>query len=82
MRRPVVALDNGGTSEVVEHGKSGLLSKPNDIAGLADNIINLLQHAERRAQMGDYGRQRVLTQFSAQRMAADVANAYDWILGS
>ena len=30
------ALNNGGTPEVVEHGKAGLLSDPGDIAALAE----------------------------------------------
>lgn len=82
MRKPVAALNNGGTPEVVEHGKSGLLSSPEDIRGLADNILTLLRSPELRARMGDYGRQRVLEYFNAQRMAADTANAYERILAS
>jgi glycosyltransferase involved in cell wall biosynthesis len=37
MKRPVVALNNGGTAEVVEHGTCGLLSAPGDIDALAAN---------------------------------------------
>ena len=37
MKRPVVALTGGGTPEVVEHGKCGLLSNPGDINALAEN---------------------------------------------
>jgi glycosyltransferase involved in cell wall biosynthesis len=82
MRRPVVALNNGGTPEVVEHGKSGLLSAPYDIAAYAANILTLLRDPALRARMGEYGRQRVLEYFNAQRMAADAAAAYEKILSS
>src|SRR5450432_434011 len=44
MKRPVVALTTGGTPEVVEHGKSGLLSSPGDIDGLAANLLQLLEN--------------------------------------
>ncbi|MEI9941351.1 MAG: glycosyltransferase family 4 protein [Pseudomonadota bacterium] len=82
MKRPVVALDNGGTPEVVEHGRSGLLSPPQDIAGLAANILILLKDPKMREKMGEYGRAQVLSRFSARRMAADAERAYERILAS
>lgn len=80
MKKPVVALDNGGTPEVVEHGRSGLLSAPQDISALATNIVTLLRDAPLRARMGEYGRSQVLERFSAARMAADAAAAYERLL--
>jgi glycosyltransferase involved in cell wall biosynthesis len=76
MKRPVVAVNNGGTPEVVEHGRSGLLSPPWDVPALAANIVTLLQDRELRLRMGEYGRAQVLERFSAQRMARDAAAAY------
>lgn len=76
MKRPVVALDNGGTPEVVEHGKSGLLSPPDDIDALANNLIRLLDNPALRAEMGEQGRLRVEQRFTPQRMAADFAALY------
>jgi glycosyltransferase involved in cell wall biosynthesis len=77
MERPVVSLNNGGTPEVVEHGRSGLLSAPHDIHALADNIVTLLGNADLRARFGAYGRSRVLEAFTAQRMARDAGHAYE-----
>jgi glycosyltransferase involved in cell wall biosynthesis len=80
MRRPVVAIANGGTPEVVEHEKSGLLSPPWNVQALADNIVNLLQNPGRRREMGAHGRARVLEYFNAARMARDAGDAYRAIL--
>jgi glycosyltransferase involved in cell wall biosynthesis len=80
MKRPVVALNNGGTPEVVEHGRSGLLSEPGDLSTLASNIVSLLEDPALRARMGEYGRTRVLEYFNARRMADDAADAYAAIL--
>jgi glycosyltransferase involved in cell wall biosynthesis len=80
MKKPVVALDNGGTPEVVEHGRSGLLSAPQDIQGLAANIVTLLRDQELRLRMGEFGRSQVSERFSARRMAADAATAYERLL--
>jgi glycosyltransferase involved in cell wall biosynthesis len=81
MQRPVVSVDNGGTPEVVEHGRSGLLSRYQDVEGLAANIVTLLGDRELRSRMGKYGRARVLDYFNAQRMAKDAGAAYEAVLG-
>jgi len=80
MKKPVVALDNGGTPEVVEHGRSGLLCAPQDIDALAANIVTLLRDSPLRARMGEHGRAQVMQHFSARRMAADAALAYERLL--
>jgi glycosyltransferase involved in cell wall biosynthesis len=76
MKRPVVALTNGGTPEVVEHGKCGLLSTPGDIDGLAASLLRLLDDPALRTHFGEYGRARVEQQFTPQRMASDFAALY------
>ena len=76
MKRPVVALSNGGTQEVVEHGKCGLLSSPGDIDTLAANLLRLLDDPALRTQFGEQGRSRVEQHFTPQRMASDFAALY------
>lgn len=76
MGKPVVALANGGTPEVIEHGHTGLLSAYQDIPAFAANVLTLLRDPELRADMGENGRRRVLARFSAERMAADAGAAY------
>jgi glycosyltransferase involved in cell wall biosynthesis len=80
MKRPVVALTNGGTPEVVEHGKCGLLSPPGDIDALAANLLRLLGDPALRTQFGEYGRSRVEKHFTPQRMASDFATLYERML--
>jgi glycosyltransferase involved in cell wall biosynthesis len=81
MQRPVVAVDNGGTPEVVEHGRAGLLSRYQDVEAFAANVVTLLGDRELRARMGAYGRARVLDYFNAKRMASDAGAAYEAVLG-
>ena len=82
MRRPVVAYDDGGTPEVVDHGKSGLLSPRNDDSALAQNIATLLRNPELRREMGDYGRMQAETRFHPARLARDVARVYAQVLSN
>jgi glycosyltransferase involved in cell wall biosynthesis len=76
MKRPVIALANGGTPEVVEHGRDGLLSGPNDLEELIANIRTLLREPALRTRMGEHGRQRVEARFTAQRMALETGRVY------
>jgi glycosyltransferase involved in cell wall biosynthesis len=76
MERPVVALADGGTPEVVEHGRTGLLSPRGDLDSLTANLATLLADPSAGAAMGAAGRSDVLSRFTTARMAADVASVY------
>jgi len=76
MQLPVVALDSGGTSEVVQDGVTGLLSAPGDTQQLMENLLALLRDPARRQRMGAAGRQRMQALFTSHRMAADTAMVY------
>ncbi len=80
MKRPVIALNNGGAPEVVDHEQSGLLSTYEDEAGLVANIRRLAQDRELRTRMGEYGRQQVEARFVPERLANDVARIYSGLL--
>lgn len=55
---PVISTLQGATSEVVEHGETGLLVPPGDVRAMGDAIMTLLGDEEMRKQMGVRGRQR------------------------
>jgi glycosyltransferase involved in cell wall biosynthesis len=76
MKLPVLGLDDGGTPEVVEHGRSGLLSDHGDVETLAANLDELLGNPSLRRRLGEYGRRRVEGQFTTERLARNVAAVY------
>lgn len=80
LRRPVVALDNGGAREIIVDGITGLLSPPDDVESIADNLVRLLADACLRDRLGDAGRQRVVDRFGAQRMTDDMAAVYEQLM--
>ncbi|HEY5192257.1 MAG TPA: glycosyltransferase family 4 protein [Solirubrobacteraceae bacterium] len=81
MGNPVVAVRAGGTPEIVEDGKAGLLGTPDDAEQLAANLLALIDDPERRRRIGEYGRRRVQDYFSVQRMAEDVESVYRFVAG-
>lgn len=79
--KPVVATRIGGVPEVVEHGVTGLLVEPGDVAGLADAVVSLLQDPALRRRLGEAGRRRAEERFDQRRLVARMQGAYREILG-
>ncbi len=79
--KPVVATNVGGVSEVVKAGITGLLHEPKDDQQQAADLLRLLDDHALRAQMGEAGRQRVLTDFTRERFAAELSELYYEMLG-
>ena len=71
---PVVASRVASLPEIVEHGVSGLLVPPGDVAALRDAVRGLLADPIRRATMGQAARRRAAEHFT-WTAAADVALA-------
>jgi glycosyltransferase involved in cell wall biosynthesis len=73
----VVAGNVGGTAEAVLDGRTGLLIKPGDSAGLTSALERLLAHSEEARLMGLAGRARALADFtwgtSAKKLAERLA---------
>lgn len=76
MELPVVGPAQGGASEIVRHGETGLLSSPDDLVALEDDIVRLLNDPELRSEMGRRGRERVETCFTTQGQCAAMADVY------
>ncbi|HEU4939336.1 MAG TPA: glycosyltransferase [Vicinamibacterales bacterium] len=74
--KPIVATRAGGIPEVVAHEETGVLVPPRDHDAMAEAIVRLLKDAMLRGQMGDAGRARARSLFSAERMVQNTLNVY------
>jgi alpha-maltose-1-phosphate synthase len=72
----VVGSRVGGIPEVVEDSVTGLLVPPDDPASLADALNMMVRDQERAAEMGQAGRERAVTEFSWDAVAAQTAALY------
>ncbi len=72
----VVASAVGGIPEVVADGQTGLLVPPGDERALADAVNALLADPARAAEFGARGRNRAITEFSWEKIAAQTADLY------
>jgi glycosyltransferase involved in cell wall biosynthesis len=76
-RKPVVATAFGGSPEVVEHGVTGFIENPFDVAAFAGRIRELLVDPSLARRLGEAGRARMLAHFRTERLAAEFAEEYD-----
>jgi glycosyltransferase involved in cell wall biosynthesis len=69
-RRPVVATRIGGTPEVVDENRTGLLVRTNDPDALADAIIEMFKNPERLKTFGSAARAHAEKNFSIELQVA------------
>ena len=67
--RPVVTTRIAGIPELVEDGVSGLLVAPGHVEELVEALEALATDPERRRELGERGRERVLAEFDVNRSA-------------
>jgi glycosyltransferase involved in cell wall biosynthesis len=68
--RAIVTTDLPGCRETVEHGRSGLLVPPRDVAALTAAIAQLLEDTDGRVKMGIRGRELAVARFAQDRVLA------------
>jgi glycosyltransferase involved in cell wall biosynthesis len=79
---PVIGTTAGGIPEIIENGKSGILVTPGDDEGLASAIIGLLRDRQQREKLGQAGKYRVETEFTAHGMARRMADFYQHVINT
>jgi glycosyltransferase involved in cell wall biosynthesis len=72
LARPIVATDVGDVARVLDGGKAGVLLKPRRADETAQAIKQLLAQPQRRKQLAEEGRRRVLTHYSVARAAKQI----------
>jgi glycosyltransferase involved in cell wall biosynthesis len=73
--RPAVATDVGGVAEVVRHGETGLLCRP-DVDDLAGAVLRLLRDDDLCRRMGRRALAEATRRFTTARLVADTIDLY------
>ncbi len=73
LRKPVIVTRAGGTAEAIRDGENGLLVRFGDEQELANALGLLYERPELRQKLGEQGHLTVLSQFSTERMAREIA---------
>jgi len=78
--KPVVATIGGGTAEIVQDGKTGLLVEPGKPTQMAEAIIKLLEDEKMAQDMGIASRTRIEQQFNLKDMTETYFKLYHNLL--
>ncbi|WP_425617796.1 glycosyltransferase [Anatilimnocola sp. NA78] len=78
---PIVASDIPGNRDLVVHDQTGFLVDVGDRGSFAQRAQQLLDDPELAQRLGAAGRQRVLDEFSVEKMVARHASLYEQIAG-
>lgn len=79
-KRPAIGASVQGIKEAIQHGVTGLLVDTDKPDQLAAAVIELLNNPEKRAQMGEAGYQRVVSQFQWRHNAQQTIELYHNLL--
>jgi glycosyltransferase involved in cell wall biosynthesis len=79
---PVVATNVGGNSEIVLHGKTGLLVPFDEPQAFADAMQYYLKNPEIARQCGEAGRSRIEENFTIERMVHETESVYKKLMRS
>lgn len=78
---PVIATNVGGSPEIVEHNKTGMLIAPGDVDELAKTILTYVEDEELRRLHGAQARTCVSEKFSLSSMVEGYMKVYDGLTG-
>lgn len=78
--KPVIASNAGGTREIVVDKKTGYLIHNETPEEIAEMITDLLDHKEKRNEIGENARFHIEKHFTVDRMGRDFSNLYSEVL--
>lgn len=67
---PVVATAVGGTPELIDHGTTGWLVRPDDPSGTAERLVDLLSRPATCQKVGVAARKKIENEFSLEAMVS------------
>jgi len=76
MEKPLVAVDNVGTREIVEDGVNGFLVRAQKAQDLSEAIIKLMDNPSLRQRFGVAARQKILQHFSDEIVINKTTEVY------
>ena len=76
-KKPVIAANHGGLTEIVVDNETGFLVEPNNKDALKDALEKLITNPELRTSFGEKGFQRAIENFSIQKYVQKIEYIFE-----
>ncbi len=73
---PIVATDVGGVTDIIRDGVSGIVIPPKNPARITDAVKMVIEHKDLALGLGENVHERVLKEFSLERMVRETIELY------
>jgi glycosyltransferase involved in cell wall biosynthesis len=74
--KAVIVSNAGGAAELVTPNEDAISLPPGDVNALAQALIHLIQHPQKRQQLGQNARQTAIARFNSDRIGAALLQVY------
>lgn len=71
-KKPVIASNHGGLTEIIKNKETGFLIEPNNVKELTNAIELLVNDKQLRTEMGEQGYIRAIEEFSIQKYVSKI----------
>lgn len=75
-QKPIVSTRVGGIQDVVQEGKTALLSNVDDKAAFYNNLLKIVEDDNLRQDMSEQGKINVITKYSYQNLVSNMSHLY------
>lgn len=79
-RKPIVATEVSGVTDLVEHGKNGFIVPVRDEEKLAKSVLHLLENPGEAQEMGEIGFKKVKELLDEERILSNYQRMYEFTL--
>ena len=79
-KKPVIASNHGGPTEIIIQNETGLLFEPNNLNSLSHALEKLIKDKQARTLYGENGFNRVHTTFSLESHVNHFENIFDQLM--
>ena len=75
-KKPIIATNVGGVTEIVENGVNGIVVEPMDPDALSAAILTLAADAKKRMCFAEEGYKTILSNFTLEKMISSTEQIY------
>jgi glycosyltransferase involved in cell wall biosynthesis len=79
-KKPVIASNHGGLTEIIVNKKTGFLVEPNNADALSEALFKLIENPDLRNEFGENGYERAIQEFSIEKYVQNFESVFSKLI--